>query len=98
MLFGDESWIKVELSASVTAPDGNTAVVTVSASGHARHGPSDEDTEKLGEMARRFLEREVARFHRQSVRPYSGGGGVARSRTGTHGTRRRLGGEEESYR
>jgi hypothetical protein len=64
----DESWVKIELTASVSAPDGETAVVTVSASEHHRHGASDEDAEELGEMARRFLEREVSRFHRAYVR------------------------------
>jgi hypothetical protein len=65
---GDESWIKVEFSAGVTAPEGESAEVTVSASTHLGHGPSDEDTEELGELVRRFLEREVARFHRAYLR------------------------------
>jgi len=64
---GDESWVKVELSTGVTTPLGEGATVTVSASAHHRHGPNDDDAEELGTMVRRFLEREVARFHREYV-------------------------------
>ncbi|HTT46000.1 MAG TPA: hypothetical protein VMH38_08350 [Thermoplasmata archaeon] len=64
---GDECWLKVEISAEVTAPSGEGATVTVSASAHHRHGPSEEDAEALGQLVRRFLEREAARFHREYV-------------------------------
>jgi len=69
---GDESWLKVELSAEVTAPSGEGATVTVSASSHHRHGPSEEDAEALGQLVRRFLEREAARFQRECVESSNG--------------------------
>jgi len=64
---GDESWVKVELSTGVTTPLGEGATVTVSTSAHHRRGPNDDDAEELGTMVRRFLEREIARFHREYV-------------------------------
>ncbi|HTT45721.1 MAG TPA: hypothetical protein VMH38_06885 [Thermoplasmata archaeon] len=48
-------------------PLGEGATVKVSASAHHRHGPNDDDAEELGAMVRHFLEREVARFHREYV-------------------------------
>jgi hypothetical protein len=67
---GDESWLKVELSAGVTPLGGDGTVVTVSASTHLRHGPSAEDAEALGALVQRFLEREVARCQRAYVESF----------------------------
>jgi hypothetical protein len=64
---GDESWLKVELSAGVMSPEGESEVVTVSASTHLRRGPSEEDAEALGALVQKFLEREVARCQRAYV-------------------------------
>jgi hypothetical protein len=67
---GDESSPKVELSAGVSALGGDGATVTVSASAHLAHGPSEEDSEALGALVQRFLEREVARLHRAHVESF----------------------------